>query len=77
MKKEDNMKQTDKILMYMQTEGEITQAVASDIFGCTRLAARISDLRKAGHKIGRRIEKGTNRYGEVVHYAVYWLEVAA
>lgn len=68
------MKQTDKILMYMQTEGEITPLDALREFNCMRLAARISDLRKAGHKIGRRIEKGTNRFGEVVHYAVYWLE---
>ena len=71
------MKQTDKILMYMQTEGEITPLDALREFNCMRLAARISDLRKAGHKIGRRIEKGTNRFGETVHYAVYWLEVAA
>lgn len=68
------MKQTDKILLYMQTEGEITPLDALREFNCMRLAARISDLRKAGHKIGRRIEKGTNRFGEVVHYAVYWLE---
>lgn len=71
------MKQTDKILLYMQTEGEITPLDALREFNCMRLAARISDLRKAGHKIGRRIEKGTNRFGEVVHYAVYWLEVVA
>ena len=71
------MHQTDKILMYMQTEGEITPLDALREFNCMRLAARISDLRKAGHKIGRRIEKGTNRCGEIVHYAVYWLEVAA
>ena len=71
------MKQTDKILLYMQTEGEITPLDALPEFNCMRLAARISDLRKAGHKIGRRIEKGTNRFGETVHYAVYWLEVAA
>ena len=68
------MKQTDKILMYMQTEGEITPLDALREFNCMRLAARISDLRKAGHKIGRRIEKGVNSYGETVHYAVYWLE---
>lgn len=71
------MKQTDKILMYMQTEGEITPLDALREFNCMRLAARISDLRKAGHKIGRRIERGKNRYGEVVHYAVYWLEEEA
>ena len=71
------MKQTDKILRYMQTEGEITPLDALREFNCMRLAARISDLRKAGHKIGRRIEKGTNRFGETVHYAVYWLEAAA
>jgi hypothetical protein len=68
------MKQTDKILKWMMTEGEITPLDALREFNCMRLAARISDLRKAGHKIGRRIEKGTNSYGETVHYAVYWLE---
>ena len=68
------MKQTDKILKWMMTEGEITPLDALREFNCMRLAARISDLRKAGHKIGRRIEKGVNSYGETVHYAVYWLE---
>lgn len=71
------MKQTDKILKWMITEGEITPLDALREFNCMRLAARISDLRKAGHKIGRRIEKSVNRLGETVHYAVYWLEDAA
>lgn len=47
------MKQTQcqMILRYMQANGGITQAEAIDKFRCYRLAARIADLRRAGHDI--------------------------
>lgn len=71
------MKQTDKILMYMQTEGEITPLDALREFNCMRLAARISDLRRDGHQISSRIVHDVNRYGQRTHYAAYKLEVGA
>lgn len=48
------MKQTEQILDYMRTYGAITPLEALKDCGCMRLAARISDLRKAGHNITSR-----------------------
>lgn len=48
------MKQTEQILDYMRTYGTITPLEALKDCGCMRLAARISDLRKAGHNITSR-----------------------
>lgn len=71
------MKQKDKILHYMQTHGSITQAEAYEFFGCTRLGARVYDLRHDGHSIVKVTETGTNRYGDKTAYARYSLEAKA
>lgn len=44
------MTQCERILKYMKSNGGITSMDAYRL-GCTRLAARISDLKKGGHKI--------------------------
>ena len=44
------MSQTQKILRALQTR-PLTQADAIDLCRCYRLAARINDLRAAGHNI--------------------------
>ena len=71
------VKQTENILRFMQDYGEITPIDALREFGCMRLAARISDLRRDGHNISSRWEHGTNRYGQRTHYKAYRLEVGA
>ena len=43
--------QTERILNYLSKNKRITPIEALDKFGCFRLAARISDLRKLGHTI--------------------------
>jgi hypothetical protein len=43
--------QSQKILSYLQSGKSITPITALNKFGCFRLAARISDLRKEGHTI--------------------------
>ncbi len=48
------MKQTESILQYMRTYGAITPLEALKECGCMRLAARIADLKKAGHNITSR-----------------------
>lgn len=48
------MKQTEQILDYMRTYGAITPLEALKDCGCMRLAARIADLKKAGHNISSR-----------------------
>lgn len=65
--------QCDKVLEYMKTFGSITQLEALFDLGCMRLASRISDLRKQGYAIGRRIKTGKNRYGDSVSFAEYYL----
>lgn len=62
-----------RILEYMQKNGSITGMDAINEFGCMRLPARISDLKAEGHIIVRRMEQGTNRFGEPTRYARYTL----
>lgn len=55
--------QADRILRYMKDYGGITQLQATMYLGCTRLAARISDLRDRGVMISDDWVKVTNRDG--------------
>lgn len=66
--------QCSKILRHLHDFGSITQAEATIEYGCYRLAARISDLRKQGYIITSELETSSNRYGEPVHFARYRLE---
>ena len=43
--------QSEQILKHLKDGGQITPIEALEHFGCFRLAARISDLRKQGHNI--------------------------
>ena len=45
------MTQTQKILLYLKSGKTLTPIEALNKFGCFRLAARIADLRRDGHKI--------------------------
>ena len=65
--------QCDKVLEYMREFGSITQLQALQDIGCMRLASRISDLRRQGVAIGRRIKTSKNRYGDSVSFAEYYL----
>jgi len=68
------MTQTQRVLEYMRDHGSITEANAYAAIGCTRLSARIYDLKKAGHRIKTLTESGRNRFGERTTYARYTLE---
>ena len=67
------MKQTDRILDYMNRFGSITPVEAMADLGVMRLAARISDIENMGYRVVHRMEKGKNRYGEKTHYMRYSL----
>ena len=67
------MTQNERILEHMQIFGSITPKEAMDRYGVMRLGARIYDLKKEGHRILSTNEKGTNKYGDTVHYARYRL----
>lgn len=58
------VKQTDRVLQYMQDFGSITQLDALRDLGVMRLASRISDLKKMGYPIHSETERVKNRYGE-------------
>jgi len=68
-------KQCVRILRFMRDHGSINPMQALNQVGCMRLAARISDLRKAGYQIEDRMITSRNRYGETVHYKEYRLAV--
>lgn len=64
----------DLIAKHLTDYGSITTWDAIELYGCTRLSARISDLRKARWEISRSMETGRNRYGHTSNYARYTLE---
>lgn len=70
------MKQTTRILNYIDTFGSISSMEAFVDLGITRLAARIHDIEETGVRIARQMEKTTNRFGEPVRYMRYsrWKE---
>lgn len=41
-------RQKDKVLSHLQTGAPLTQDQARELYGCMRLASRISELRKDG-----------------------------
>ena len=65
--------QCEKVLDSLREKGSINPIQALRWFGCFSLAARIYDLKKAGHHIiSKRISK-SGRYGRV-NFAEYSLE---
>lgn len=69
------MAQNERILDYLTKNGSITQAEAMEKLGCSRLASRINELKDRGVDIRRTMEEGTNRFGEPVRYARYFMGV--
>ena len=65
------MTQNDRILRHLRDYGSISSMEAVQEYGIMRLAARISDLKKAGIPIYREMVTGKNRYGENTSYARY------
>ena len=55
--------------------GSITPLEALRDYGCYRLASRISDLRREGLNITKRMEEGVSRVtGKTVRYSRYYIE---
>lgn len=63
--------QQDRILKYIRDFGSITPLEAFRDLSITKLATRISELKKNGYEFSQRIDCGINRYGEPVHYMRY------
>lgn len=65
------MSHEERILDHLGKKKSISGLEAIDLFGCYRLAARIHDLREAGHAIETNTITGTNRYGQPYRFATY------
>lgn len=68
------MTQTQRVLRHLEDYGSITQMDAMKDYGIMRLAARVDELRKAGHPIITERVEGRNRYNEKTRYARYRLQ---
>ena len=66
------MTQCERVLDRLQ-RGPITPMEAWNELGVYRLAARVSDLKEAGHKIVKRTVNVANRFGEICRVARYEL----
>lgn len=69
--------QNAEILARLESGRGITSMEAYESFGCTRLSARIKDLRDAGVPIVTVRETGVNREGRKISWARYRLGVRA
>lgn len=65
--------QTAHILEHMKNHRGISTMEAFNLYGITRLSARIWDLRHEGHMIAGVRKDGVNRYGKKVSYFEYQL----
>lgn len=66
--------QESMILDHMLRGHRITQLEATELFGCTRLAARIADIEKRiGRAPQRQMISVKNRYGNTVRVMQYWI----
>lgn len=65
------MTQYEKILQYIDDFGSISPMEAFSDLGITKLATRISEMRKDGIEFDQVWECSKNRYGQKVHYMRY------
>lgn len=68
------MNQCERILRHLEDYGSITSLEAMKEYGIMRLASRITDLKKRGHKIKSETVSSVNRYGEKTYFSKYRLE---
>jgi hypothetical protein len=69
------MTQNERVYDHLLAIGPLRPFTAWAELGVYRLASRINDLRKLGHKINTRKVEVLNRWGEISHIAEYSLEV--
>ena len=62
------MSQAEKILSVLKSGRPMTPMIALRRFGCFRLAARIADLRREGHRIRSRLMTVRGK-----RFAAYWM----
>ena len=65
--------QEKRLINYLVKNKTITGIQALNELGIFRLASRVCNLKKQGHKITSRMVPVTNRYGEKCHVSEYTL----
>ena len=65
------MNQRELILEYITRFGSITPMQAFNDLGITKLATRISEMRRDGMEFDIEIVSSKNRFNRTVHYAKY------
>lgn len=65
------MTQREAIIEYIKEFGSITPLQAFADLGITKLATRISEMRKDGMRFNIEMVSTKNRYGKTVNYAKY------
>lgn len=65
--------QKEEILAHLKEFGTIKSMEAIELYGITRLAAKIHQLKDEGHNITREDVKFTNRYNNKSSYGKYKL----
>lgn len=68
------MTQKDRVLQHLKEHGSITSWQAIMEYGATRLADIVFKLRQEGYDIESEYEKGTNRFGDKIHWTKYKLK---
>ena len=68
------MTQGELVIKYMQDFGSITPMDAFKDLGITKLATRVSELKREGYKINKETVKSKNRYGKKTWFAQYSIE---
>lgn len=68
------MTQKEQVIQYMKDFGTITPFEAFADLGITKLATRVSELRKEGVKIHGEWMQKPNRWGKTVMFMRYSLE---
>jgi hypothetical protein len=74
----DNSKsQAAEVLRFLKSGGRLTSLDAINLWGITRLAARVHELRQRGEPIESIKIPVRNRNGRMVRVEVYWFGRAA
>lgn len=68
-----NMNKHKAVLQWLQTGASISSMEAIQSFGATRLSAIIFNLRKRGYNIETVTCEGTDRFGNKMQFARYYL----
>ena len=68
------MTQRELVLNYIKEFGSITPMEAFADLGITKLATRISEMRRDGEHFKIETVKAKNRFGKTVYYAKYSME---